>query len=145
MTIADGRGTLKAMAATEDRAAFIEPLRMQTGRGLYGLLTHRRGPWHPGHHRRTGRRPKLVPAMPDSGYRALHTVPLRLYERPLGAATPLNTRVRELSEGDARPARAPADSAALSLMHRSTEPARVDDVIARVRSAIAAKAVLEIA
>jgi hypothetical protein len=30
-------------------------------------------------------------------------------------------------------------------MHRSTEPARVDDVIARVRSAIAAKAVLEIA
>ncbi|MEU0118187.1 ANTAR domain-containing protein [Streptomyces bobili] len=42
-------------------------------------------------------------------------------------------------------AQALADSAALSLMHWSTEPARVDDVITRVQSTLAAKAALEIA
>ena len=89
--------------------------------------------------------PKLVPAMLDNGYRALHTVPLRLHDRPLGAVTLLNARVGKLSEGDAHLAQALADSAALSLMHWSTEPARVDDVIARVQSAIAAKTALEIA
>ncbi|USQ89237.1 GAF and ANTAR domain-containing protein [Streptomyces phaeoluteigriseus] len=146
VTVAEGRGTLKTMAATEDRAAFIEPLRMQTGRGpcMDCFRTgEARGIPDITAERDAGR--SLVPAMSDSGYRASHTLPLRLQERPLGAATPLNTRVGSLSEGDARPARALADSAALSLMLRSTEPARVDDVITRVRSAIAAEAILEIA
>ncbi|MBK3575675.1 hypothetical protein JHN63_18010 [Streptomyces sp. MBT65] len=31
--IADARGTLKTMAATDDEAAFIELMQMQTGRG----------------------------------------------------------------------------------------------------------------
>ncbi|GGW67600.1 MULTISPECIES: GAF and ANTAR domain-containing protein [Streptomyces] len=144
--IADGRGTLKTMAATEDGAAFIELLQTQTGRGpcmdcfrtgeARGIpdITAERDRW-----------PKLVPAMLDNGYRALHTVPLRLHDRPLGAVTLLNARVGNLSDGDAHLAQALADSAALSLMHWSTEPARVDDVITRVQSAIAAKTALEIA
>ncbi|MFJ4423348.1 GAF domain-containing protein [Streptomyces bobili] len=144
--IADGRGTLKTMAATEDGAAFIELLQTQTGRGpcmdcfrtgeARGIpdITAERDRW-----------PKLVPAMLDNGYRALHTVPLRLHDRPLGAVTLLNARVGNLSDGDAHLAQALADSAAPSLMHWSTEPARVDDVITRVQSAIAAKTALEIA
>ncbi|MFF8191390.1 GAF and ANTAR domain-containing protein [Streptomyces bobili] len=144
--IADGRGTPKTMAATEDGAAFVGLLQMRTGRGRctdcfrtggargFPDITAERDRW-----------PKLVPAMLDNGYRALHTVPLRLHDRPLGAVTLLNARVGNLSEGDAHLAQALADSAALSLMHRSTEPARVDDVITRVQSAIAAKTALEIA
>ncbi|MFE9677763.1 GAF and ANTAR domain-containing protein [Streptomyces sp. NPDC006259] len=144
--IADGRGILKTMAATEDGAAFVELLQMQTGRGpcmdcfrtgeARGIpdVTAERERW-----------PKLVPALLDHGYRALHTVPLRLHERSLGALTLLRAQVGDLSAADAHLAQALADSAALSLMHWSTEPARVDDVITRVQSAIAAKAALEIA
>ncbi|MFD5266885.1 GAF and ANTAR domain-containing protein [Streptomyces sp. NPDC058335] len=142
----DGRGTLKTMAATEDGAAFIELLQMQTGRGpcmdcfrtgeTRGIpdITAERDRW-----------PRLVRALLDNGYRAVHTVPLRLRDRALGAVTLLDARVGNLSEGDAHLAQALADSAALSLMHWSTEPRRVDDVVTRVRSAIAAKAALEIA
>ncbi|MDO0931411.1 hypothetical protein QQY66_06870 [Streptomyces sp. DG2A-72] len=48
-------------------------------------------------------------------------------------------------EDDVHLAQALADSAALGLMHWSTEPAQVDDVITRVQSVIAAKGTLEIA
>ena len=71
----------------------------------------------------------------------------RIGEPVASRTSPSNgtARVGNLSEGDAHLAQAPADPAALSLMHWSTEPARVDDVIAGVQNAIAAKAALEIA
>jgi GAF domain-containing protein len=95
---------------------------------------------------RTGaeRWPKLISAMADAGYRSLHTVPVRLHDRVLGALTLLNARTGDLPSGDLYLAQALADSAALGLMHWSAEPRR-DDVVTRVQSAMAAKTLLEIA
>ncbi|OQR62024.1 hypothetical protein B6E66_21685 [Streptomyces maremycinicus] len=143
--IADARGTLKTMAATEEEAAFVELMQTQTGRGpcmdCYRTgrvrdipdITAEREHW-----------PELVTAMTDAGYRSLHAVPVRLHERVLGALTLLSTAATELSQDDLDLAQALTDSAALSLMHWATEPRR-DDVTTRVQSAIAAKATLEIA
>ncbi|MGV9628043.1 GAF and ANTAR domain-containing protein [Streptomyces sp. NPDC003487] len=144
--MADARGTLTTMAATEEEAAFIELLQMQTGRGPCMECFRTGSPRDiPDITAETDRWPDLVDAMIEGGYWSLHTVPVRLHERPLGALTLLKHHVGALPEDDAHLAQALADSAALSLMHWSTEPTRADDVITRVQSALVAKATLEIA
>ncbi|MEU3859750.1 GAF and ANTAR domain-containing protein [Streptomyces sp. NPDC028722] len=143
--IADARGTLKTMAATEEEAAFIELMQMQTGSGpcmdCYRTGRARRVPDIATERERW---PALVPAMSAAGYRSLNTVPVRLHDRSLGALTLLNARTGHLPDGDLHLAQALTDSAALALMHWPTEP-RGDDVVTRVQSAIAAKSALETA
>lgn len=143
--IADARGTLKTMAATEDEAAFIELMQLQTGHGPC-MDCYRTGESRgvPDITAETERWPRLAAAMGDAGYRSLHTVPVRLHDRSLGALTLLNARTGDLPGGEPHLAQALADSAALALMHWSADP-RGDDVVTRVQSALAAKTVLEIA
>ncbi|MFC8199306.1 GAF and ANTAR domain-containing protein [Streptomyces sp. NPDC057298] len=144
--IADARGSLKTLAATNEEAAFVELLQTQTGSGPC-MDCYRTGEARsvPDITAERERWPRLVSAMTDAGYRSLQTVPVRLHERPLGGLTLLNTRAGAMPNDDAHLAQALADSAALALMHWSTEPTRSDDVITRVQSAIAVKAILEIA
>ncbi|KAA0920542.1 GAF and ANTAR domain-containing protein [Streptomyces apricus] len=143
--IADARGTLKTMAATEDEAAFIELMQMQTGRGpCMDCYRTGQGASVPDIDAEADHWPAFVDAMADAGYRSLHTVPVRLHERVLGALTLLNARTGALPDSDLYLAQALADSAALGLMHWSTEPRR-EDVITRVQGAMAAKTLLEIA
>ncbi|MEU6222117.1 GAF and ANTAR domain-containing protein [Streptomyces sp. NPDC047042] len=144
--VADARGSLKTMAATSDEAAFVELLQAQTGSGPC-MECYRTGEPRsvPDITAEGERWPELATAMTDAGYRSLQTVPVRLHERPLGGLTLLGYRVGALADDDVHLAQALADSAALALMHWSIEPARSDDVITRVQSAISAKALLEIA
>ncbi|MEW2048189.1 GAF domain-containing protein [Streptomyces sp. NPDC005476] len=111
------------MAATDDAAAFVELLQMQTGRGpcmdcvrtgvARGIpdITAERERW-----------PRPATVMTDAGYRSLQTVPMRLHERPLGAMTLLGRSTGSLSEDDVHLGQALADSATLGLMHWSAEP-----------------------
>ncbi|MGW6486783.1 GAF and ANTAR domain-containing protein [Streptomyces sp. NPDC055056] len=144
--IADARGGLRTMAATEEGAAFIELLQMQTGRGPC-MKCYRTGQTIsvPDVTAEQERWPYLATGMAEAGFRALQTIPVSLHNRHLGALTLLKASAGALEEADVRLARALADTAALSLMHWSTEPTRSDDVITRVQSAIAAKTTLEIA
>ncbi|MFC8433356.1 GAF and ANTAR domain-containing protein [Streptomyces sp. NPDC057253] len=143
--VADGRGTLKTMAATDEEAAFVELMQLQTGQGpcmdCYRTGLARSVPDITAEHEHW---PHLVTAMTDAGYRSLHTVPVRLHERTLGALTLLSTGTAQMPRDDQALAQALADAAALSLMHWATEP-RHDDVTTRVQSAIAVKATLDIA
>ncbi|MFE3037871.1 GAF and ANTAR domain-containing protein [Streptomyces canus] len=143
--IADARGTLKTMAATHEEAAFVELMQMQTGQGpcmdCYRTGHARSIPDITTEHERW---PELVTAITDARYRSLHTVPVRLHERTLGALTLLNTHTTDMPRDDQDLAQALADAAALSLMHWATEP-RPDDVTTRMQNAIAVKATLDIA
>ncbi|MER6212395.1 GAF domain-containing protein [Streptomyces sp. NPDC001642] len=144
--IADARGDLKTMATTDEDAAFAELLQMQSGRGpcmdSYRTAAAVSVPDMAAEYERW---PTLVTAVREAGYESLQAVPVRLHERPLGALTLLRRRRGDLAEDDLHIAQALADSAALALMHWSTEPTRVDDIVTRVQSVIAAKATLEIA
>ncbi|MET9762832.1 GAF and ANTAR domain-containing protein [Streptomyces sp. NPDC006372] len=144
--VADARGGLKTMAATDEEAAFVELMQMQTGSGPC-MDCFRTGeaasvPDITAEHERW---PKLASAMSHAGYQALQTVPVRLHDRPLGALTLLNAHMGGMPHDDVYLAQALADSSALALMHWSTEPDRTDDVTTRVQSAIASKATLDIA
>ncbi|MFD8301668.1 GAF domain-containing protein [Streptomyces sp. NPDC059690] len=144
--IADARGGLKTMAATDEDAAFMELLQVQSGEGPC-MDCYRSGeptsvPDIDAEHERW---PALVTAMTAVGYRSLQAIPMRLHERSLGGLTLLRRRAGHLAADDVHLAQALADSASLGLMHWSTEPARADDVVTRVQSVIAAKATLDIA
>ncbi|MFJ6087810.1 GAF domain-containing protein [Streptomyces sp. NPDC092369] len=144
--IADGRGDLKTMATTDEDAAFAELLQKHNGRGPC-MDCYRTGvpvsvPDMAAEHERW---PALATAMTEAGYACLQAVPVRLHERTLGVLTLLRRRSGDLPEDDLHIAQALADSAALALMHWSTEPTRIDDIVTRVQSVIAAKATLEIA
>ncbi len=142
----DAHGRLRTMATTDEDAAFAELVRLQNGNGPctdsyhVGELVS-----VPDIAAEYERRPKLVTAMIKYGYNSLQAIPMRLQGRPLGALTLLRRQPGHLNDDDVHLAQALADSAVLALMHWSAEPARVDDVITRVQSAIAAKATLEIA
>jgi len=144
--IADARGDLRTMASTDEDATFAELMQLQNGRGpcmdCYRTgepvsvpdITVDRERW-----------PQLVAAMAGSGFGSLQAIPVRLQDRPLGALTLLRRPSGRLPSDDLHVAQALADSAALALMHWSSDPVRADDVITRVQSAIASKATLEIA
>ncbi|MFL5999436.1 MAG: GAF and ANTAR domain-containing protein [Streptomyces sp.] len=144
--IADARGGLRTMASTEEAVAFTELLQLQSGHGpcmdCYRIgepvsvpdIAAEQAHW-----------PHLVAAVIEAGYDSLQAIPVRLHQRTLGVLTLLRRQLGPLTPDDVHVAQALADSAALALMHWSTEPGRADDVITRVQSAIASKATLEIA
>lgn len=144
--IADARGGLRTMASTDEDAAFTELLQLQSGNGPC-MDSYRIGEpvSVPDIAAERERWPELATVMIGAGYACLQAIPMRLQERPLGALTLIRRQPGRLNDDDVHLAQALADSAALALMHWSTEPARADDVITRVQSVIASKATLEIA
>ncbi|MGW7661814.1 GAF domain-containing protein [Streptomyces sp. NPDC054756] len=144
--IGDARGHLMTMATTDEEAAFIEVLQVQTGQGPCMECYRTARPVSvPDIAVEYARWPKLVGVMLETGYGSLQAVPMQLHDRPIGVLTLLRGSTGRLPENDVHLAQALADSATLGLMHWSTEPARSDDVITRVQSVIAAKATLDIA
>ncbi|MFG2466021.1 GAF and ANTAR domain-containing protein [Streptomyces canus] len=144
--IADARGGLRTMASTDEDAAFTELLQLQSGNGPC-MDSYRIGEpvSVPDIAAEQAHWPQLVAAVIDAGYDSLQAIPVRLHQRTLGVLTLLRRQLGPLTPDDVHLAQALADSAARALMHWSTEPARADDVITRVQSAISSKATLEIA
>ncbi|MCF6525459.1 GAF and ANTAR domain-containing protein [Streptomyces sp. JJ36] len=144
--MADARGSLRTMAASEDEAEFLELLQLQTGSGpcmdayRTGLargvpdLAREREHW-----------PRLVPAALGAGFQAMYTVPLQMHHRVIGAVNFFRTRSGDLPEHHQGLAQALADAAVLALMHWSQEPTTAEDVLSRVQGAISAKTMLEAA
>ncbi|MEV6834614.1 GAF and ANTAR domain-containing protein [Streptomyces sp. NPDC051133] len=89
--------------------------------------------------------PEFTPTALEFGYRSLHTVPLRLHERVLGALNVFRREAGDLSDADEQVAQAMADVATLALLHWSREPTGEEEVVTRVQSALAAKVMLETA
>jgi transcriptional regulator with GAF, ATPase, and Fis domain len=144
--IADARGGLRTMASTDEDAAVTELLQLQSGDGPC-MDSYRIGEpvSVPDIAAEQAHWPHLVAAVIEAGFDSLQAIPVRLHQRTLGVLTLLRRQLGPLAEDDVHLAQALADSAALALMHWSTEPGRADDVITRVQSAIASKATLEIA
>ncbi|MFR9676524.1 GAF and ANTAR domain-containing protein [Streptomyces sp. TR06-5] len=144
--MADARGVLRTMAASRDEANLLELLRLQDGHGPC------RTSYLTGNHvdipdvsQDGDRWPVFSDAMLDAGYRAVHTVPLRLRHRTLGAVALFHTRSGNVSPDHRELAQALADTAALALLHWSQEPTTQEDILTRVQNAIAAKVTLETA
>lgn len=144
--MADARGSLRTMAASRDEAAFLELLQLQTGTGPC-VDSYRTGlaVAIPDIAREWERWPQLVSAAAQVGFRSVHTVPLRLHARIIGAVNLFRTPAGDLPDEHRDLAQSLADAAALALVHWSYEPLTPDDILTRVQAAITAKAILETA
>lgn len=142
--ISDGRGGLRAVAASSQSAAMIELMQVQTGRGpcVQSYLTGR--PAHATDLARLDPRwPELAPVAQRAGFRAAHTVPLRLRRRVLGAVNLFYTRPGPAADGDLRLAQALADVAALAMLHEPVAQYRAEDLLGRLQATLTHKAAME--
>lgn len=142
--MSDGYGRLRTIAASSQRAALLEALQVQAGRGpcvrCYetGRSVHVPDLTAPGH-----RWPELAPPAARAGYRALHTVPLRLRTSSLGAVNLFYARPGPAPYGDMSLAQALADVAAVAMLHESAIAKRPQDLLGRLQEAMTNKTTIE--
>src|SRR5215213_8569286 len=117
LLLADHRGQLRMMAASDERAEMLELFQVQTDEG----------PCHDCYHQGTAvvdadlsqaadRWPRFAPRAVDAGYRAVHAFPLRLRHEVIGALNLFSTEVGQMSAADIRIVQAVADIATIALL-----------------------------
>jgi GAF domain-containing protein len=142
--LSDGRGRLRAIAASQERAAFLELFQLQVGSGpcveCFGTgesviavpIEAYAGRW-----------PQLVPAVLEAGFGAVATVPLRLHESVIGAVNLFYTRPDPSTNADLYLAQALADVAALAMLRWPSVQTRPEDILARLQATITNKVAIE--
>jgi transcriptional regulator with GAF, ATPase, and Fis domain len=117
LLLADHRGQLRMMAASDERAEMLELFQVQTDEG----------PCHDCYHQgravvdadlaeAADRWPRFSPRAVDAGYRAVHAFPLRLRQEVIGALNLFSTEVGQMSDVDTRMVQAVADIATIALL-----------------------------
>ncbi|MDQ1042645.1 GAF domain-containing protein [Streptomyces sp. V4I2] len=147
VTMATTRGDLRIMAvAPHQQETLTELVRLQAGEGPARDCYRTRRPvnatdlsgdadnWS-----------EFAPRARQAGYRAAHSLPLRVNHHAIGAVTLLLTAPGGLPTTDLRLAQALADVAAVALVHWSPDPARPMDILTQAQAAVAAKATVEMA
>lgn len=140
----DGRGRLRVVAASQERAQFLELLQLQIGAGPCIECYHTGTPLVvPRVAAERARWPELVPALIEAGFGAVATVPLRLHENVIGAVNLFYPAADPETAGDVHLAQALADVAALAMAHWPARELRPQDVLTRLQATIANKVAIE--
>jgi hypothetical protein len=144
IVLSDGRGRLRAIAASQDRAAFLELLQLQTGDGpcaeCYRSGTALVLPRVAEHAERW---PRLVPALLAAGFPAVVAVPLRVREQAIGAVNLFYPRPDPAAGEDIHLAQAFADVAVFAMLGRSSRRTGPEDVLARLQATISNRVAIE--
>jgi GAF domain-containing protein len=117
LLLADQRGRLRMMAASDERAEMIELFQVQSLEGpcqdafrlgeavVNADLRHAEGRW-----------PRFAPLATAAGYRSVHAFPLRLRQQVIGALNLFGTNTGEMSQEDAAVVQALADIATIGIL-----------------------------
>lgn len=142
--MSDGRGRLRAIAASQQRAAFLELFQLQTGAGpcidcyhsgtsvIAAPIQAHREEW-----------PQLVPAVLEAGFGAIATVPLRLRENVIGAVNLFYTQSEPPPQEDLHLVQALSDVAALAMLRWPAPQTTPEDILARLQATITNKVAIE--
>lgn len=144
VVLSDGRGRLRNVAASQERAAFMELLQLQTGDGPC-LECYRAGTVVrvPRVATQLERWPQLVPALIDAGFPAVIALPLRLRESVIGAVNLFYPREDPEVADDLFVAQALADVAALAMLNSPSHRTGPEDILARLQATITNKVAIE--
>jgi len=143
LLLADPKGRLRFMAASEETAKLLELFQIQGSDGpcLDAYRTSEpvinadlRGA--------TERWPRFVPVATSIGYRSVHAFPLRLRREVIGTLGVFGTEVGDLDETDAQIVQALADVAAIGLLHERAI-SRAEVLTEQLQAALTSRIIIE--
>jgi len=117
LLLADHRGHLQMMAASDERSGMLELFQVQTDEGpshdcyrqgeavVDADLTEAAERW-----------PRFAPRAVQAGYRGVHAFPMRLRQEVIGALNLFSTDVGQMTPADTRMVQAVADIATIGLL-----------------------------
>jgi transcriptional regulator with GAF, ATPase, and Fis domain len=117
LLLADDRGRLQLMAASDDRARMVELFQVQAVEGPCQDCFREGRPVVNADLASAGDRwPRFAPRAVEAGFLSVHAFPLRLRRQVIGALNLFGTHLGEMEPADARVVQALADVATIGLL-----------------------------
>ncbi|MDL5202734.1 GAF and ANTAR domain-containing protein [Streptomyces sp. ALI-76-A] len=145
VVMADARGTLRAMASSDDDLGRLDLLQVRQEQGPSVDCFRTGEPVTADDLRQGVRWPAYTAHALEAGYVSVHVLPLRLDGRAIGAVALANRHSDVLPAGDIVVAQGLSDIAALTLAHWPAEARRPHDLLTSLQAAVSAKASVELA
>lgn len=121
LLLANNKGHLQLMAASDERAQMIELFQVQAREGpCQDCFRQARPIVNADLRTATDRWPNFAPRAVAAGYRSVHAFPLRLRHQVIGALNLFGTDVGEMAPEDVRVVQALADVATIGLLQART-------------------------
>jgi GAF domain-containing protein len=143
LLLADQRGGLHVMAASDERTSMLEIYQLQTHEGpCQDCFTHGVAIIGADLEKATERWPRFAPHAVKAGFRSVHAFPMRLREDVIGALNLFSTELGDIDPADARVVQALADVATIALLQERT--VRRGEVLTnQLQSALKSRVVIE--
>lgn len=143
LLLADARGTLTMVAASEEKTRLLELFQLRNSEGP-GLDCHQGAEpvACPDLARAGGRWPKFSREAENAGFRSVYALPMRLREEVIGALNLFDTRPAPLDDDGLCLARALADIATIGILHHRTWQ-RQEIVTAQLQTALNSRVIIE--
>ncbi|GGL90409.1 transcriptional regulator [Streptomyces fumigatiscleroticus] len=145
VVMADARGVLRFMAASDDALGRLDLRQVEQDQGPAVDCFRTGEPVAAGDLRAGVRWPDYTEQALAAGYLCVHVVPLRLDGRPIGAVSLASRDRGGLPDADVAVAQGMSDVVALSLAHWPADRKRPHDLLTSLQAAVSAKAAVELA
>ena len=143
LLLADHRGQLQFMAASDERSRLVELFQAQTVEGPCQDCFRQGAPVVNADLRRAaGRWPRFAPMAVAAGFQSVHAFPLRLREDIIGALNVFGTEAHGLSADELRIAQALADMTTIGLLQERAVR-RGEVLSAQLQTALNTRIVIE--
>ncbi|MFC9251239.1 GAF and ANTAR domain-containing protein [Amycolatopsis thailandensis] len=143
LLLADPRGTLTMVAASDEQTRLLELFQLQNSEGpCLDCYRHAEPVVCPDLVRARGRWPKFAREAQDSGFRSVYALPMRLREEVIGALNLFGTRPALLDDDGLRLGQALADVATIGILHHRLLQ-RQEIVTAQLQTALNSRVIIE--
>jgi transcriptional regulator with GAF, ATPase, and Fis domain len=143
LLLADERGGLQLMAASDQRAEMLELFQIQAMEGpCHDCYRQGSAVVNADLRAASARWPQFAPRAVAAGYRSVHAFPMRLRRDVIGALNLFGTEAVDLHDGDVRVIQALADVATIGLLQeRSIRQS--EDLASQLQAALSSRVVVE--
>jgi transcriptional regulator with GAF, ATPase, and Fis domain len=143
LLLADQRGTLQLMAASDERTSMLELYQLQAHEGpCQDCFTQGVTIIGADLEQATERWPRFAPHAVEAGYRSVHAFPLRLRDKVIGALNLFGTESGDMGTADARVVQALADVATIAILQERAIR-RGDALTEQLQHALNSRVVIE--
>ncbi|MEO5709803.1 MAG: GAF and ANTAR domain-containing protein [Nocardioidaceae bacterium] len=143
LLLADHRGRLQVMAASDERSEMLELFQVQAHEGpCQDCFTHGKAVVNADLTQANDRWPNFAPRAVTAGYRSVHAFPLRLRNQTYGALNLFGTDTGQMDPTDTKIVQALADIATIGMLQQRAIQ-RGDDLTEQLQGALNTRIVIE--